>query len=298
MEVKIAQQPTDVKIEASVPVVKAPELPPTPKADELLKRMGEDSKAKATAPNVVNPSDPSAQSQAQVSLDDIKDPAARKIVEDKIKNLESHYNKKYQSNAEKERQLESLRQDLERKTNQPWTPQRVQEILKDQSFVQAAQTVASQQAPQGFTGTTEEWSALTESEKKNIQELQRQVQNQNLQLNRMLITKDEEQLKQRYSDYDSEKVENFYRDVSEGRIPEIQIRELIYKALHHDDHLERTYQYAMQDKTAVIQNKINGSTQLGLNTQTAPEPIKRAEGERGRDLFMKIFQANKARVGN
>lgn len=290
METPVAPTSTEPQLKTGAPVV-APAV--TPKADELLKRMGEEAKSKNANPNVVTPVDPSANSQ--VSLDDIKDPAARKIVEDKIKNLESHYNKKYQSNAEKERQLEALRQDLERKTNQPWTPQRVQEILRDQTFVQAAQTVASQMPPSEFSGTQEEWSNLSDSEKRSIQELKAQVQTQSAQLQRMAISKDEEQLKQRYSDYDSAKVENFYRDVSEGRIPEVQIRELIYKALNHDHHLERTYELAKQDGQALLKEKYNGSTQLGLNTQTAGEPIKREEGQRGRDLFMKIFQANKAR---
>ena len=293
METPVAPTSTEPQLKTGAPVV---EPVATPKADELLKRMGEEAKSKNANPNVVTPVDPSANSQTQVSLDDIKDPAARKIVEDKIKNLESHYNKKYQSNAEKERQLEALRQDLERKTNQPWTPQRVQEILRDQTFVQAAQTVASQMPPSEFSGTQEEWSNLSDSEKRAIQELKAQVQTQSAQLQRMAISKDEEQLKQRYSDYDSAKVENFYRDVSEGRIPEVQIRELIYKALNHDHHLERTYELAKQDGQALLKEKYNGSTQLGLNTQTAGEPIKREEGQRGRDLFMKIFQANKARV--
>lgn len=296
--VKTAPTPTEPALKAgpvvaTVPAVE-PTPTPTPKADELLKRMGEDSKAKTT-PNAVNPSDPSSLS---VSLDDIKDPAARKLVEDKIKNLESHFNKKYQSNAEKERSLETLRQDLERKTNQPWTPQRVQEVLRDQTFVQAAQTVASQQAPQGFEGTQEEWSNLSDSEKSKLHKLETQVNSLTVQLQRTAITRDEEQIKQKYSDYDSAKVENFYRDVAEGRIPEVQIRELIYKALNHDEHLERTYAYAMQDKKTVIQEKLNGSTQLGLNATTASEPIKRQEGERGRTLFERIYLANKARASN
>jgi len=285
METPVAPTSTEQQLKTGAPVV-------TPKADELLKRMGEEAIKKANTP-VVSPSDPSANSP--VSLDDIKDPVQRKLVEDKMKNLESHYNKKYQSNAEKERSLETLRQDLERKTNQPWTPQRVQEILRDQTFVQAAQTVASQMPPQEFSGTQEEWSNLSDSEKRSIQELKAQVQTQSAQLQRMAISKDEEQLKQRYSDYDSGKIENFYRDVSEGRVPEVQLREFIYKALNHDHHLERTYELAKQDGQALIKEKYNGSTQLGLNAQIGSDPIKREEGQRGRDLFMKIFQANKAR---
>ena len=67
------------------------EVKGTPKTEDILKRMAEQK-----APEVAKAPD----QEVTVSLEDIKDPVVRQLLEEKRLNLEKYYNKKYMENAD------------------------------------------------------------------------------------------------------------------------------------------------------------------------------------------------------
>ena len=260
-----------------------------PRADDLIRRMGQAESQTTNEPSTASPAvDPSDIGYSQSEIDSIKDPVAKKLIEEKLKLLEKGYNQKYMKLANERKQAEELRKQLEAQTNQSWTPERVQQLMRDPNFVQSAQALQATQAPQTFEGTQDEWSALSTSEKRTITEAKNEAIQTRQQLNRMMISMEEVKIKEKFPDYEGTSVEKFYRDAAEGRIPEGQIRELIHKAQKFDQYLERAYKFGLEDRNQMLREKANGISQQGITTQTIAETPKPAEGERGRNFFARL----------
>lgn len=259
-----------------------------PKADDLIRRMGRAETSNTETITASSDTEPSSVGYSQAEIDSIKDPYLKAQIQEKVKLLEKGYNQKYMKLANERKEVEALKQHLEQQTNQPWTPERVQALMRDPAFVQSAQSLQASQPPVGYEGSSEEWSALSPNEKKQFAALNQAVQAQQFQLNRMLITSEEAKIKEKFPDYDSSKVEKFYADAAAGRVPEGYIRELIHKALNFEPYLERTYKFALQDRNATLSEKRQGSLTQGITTQTAQETPARKEGESSRTLFSRL----------
>ena len=190
--------------------------------------------------------------------------------------------------ANEKKEVENLRKQLEAQTNQPWTPERVQQLLKDPYFAQSAASLQQAAPPADWSGSQEEWSTLTPSEKRQFTELRNAVGQQQQQLNRMLISTEEEKIKAKYPDYDPNSVERWYKDAAEGRIPEGQIRELIHKALNFEKYVEGGYKFGLEDRNQMLREKSQAMAPSGVTTQTVADVPKRAEGESSRSLFAKL----------
>jgi hypothetical protein len=282
------------------PEIAQPSLTQTPdkvslqqkSADDLMKRMGStgDQLSQNTTSNDLAPQlDPSDIGYDPKMIEQIKDPEAKKIVEELKKSLERGFNNKFMKLANDKKEVEQLRKNLEAQTSQPWTPQRVQELLRDPNFAASAASLQQTQPPQDYNGSSEEWSALTPNEKRQFAELRSALNQNQTQLNRMLISQEEQKIKEKYADYDSQQVERWYKDAAEGRIPEGQIRELIHKAMNADKYIERAYKFGLEDYNSSMREKVGAaSSPAGINTQTLTDVPKRAEGESSRSLFAKL----------
>lgn len=278
-------KPEGTPAPSQTPEVQKPEST-TLKADDLMKRMGSTGSQTPTEPH---PSlDPSEVGYDPKMIEQIKDPQARQIVEELKKSLERGFNNKFMKLANEKKEVETLRKQLEAQTNQPWTPERVQSLLRDPNFAQAASVVQQSQAPSDWSGTQEEWSTLTPSEKRQFSELRNAVSQQQQQLNRILISSEEEKIKTKYPDYDPNEVERWYKDAAEGRVPEGQIRELIHKARNFDKYLEKAYQFGLEDRNQMLREKAGAMPPNSVTTQTTPEVPKRTEGESSRSIFSKL----------
>src|SRR5258706_6513635 len=163
--------------------------------------------------------------QVTVQTDDLKDPQARQVLENRLKEANLKISKTFgEIGAEKAKLMKQI-EDLNQKvaTAQTWTPQRLQEELRKTDFVQSAQTLQAQVAPQGWEGSHEEWSALSDYDKQRFNSVLQQQNTLSQQMNQLLLTQVDAQLKTKYPDYDSTKVDSFIRDASEGRVPPDQI---------------------------------------------------------------------------
>ena len=104
----------------------------------------------------------------------------------------------------------------------------------------------------------------------------------------MLISSEEQKIKDKYPDYDASLIERWYKDAAEGRIPEGQIREAIHKALHFEKYVEGGYKFGIEDRNVMLREKASGMSPNSVNTQTVTDVPKRAEGESSRSLFAKL----------
>lgn len=253
---------------AVTPQVQAQVVETTKQPEDILKRVSQ----KET------PAEPASSDAPKVSvaMEDIKDPVARQILEKRLAEANESISKTFgQVGADKAKLMKQV-EELQGKINQSWTPQRLQQELARQDFVQSAQALQAQAPPTGWDGTQAEWSSLTASEKQQFQNIVASQQTLTQQMNHMLQSQVDAQLKTQYPDYDPTPIDAFYRESLEGRVPTDRIREMIYKALNYENHVKRAYGFAMQDKTSLNQERVNGMTPQATPatlSQNAPEKL-------------------------
>ena len=260
-------------------------LKPTEKStDDIIKQVGAmkaEQKSEAQEP-VLPP----------INLDEIKDPVARAFVEKRIKELESGVNKKFIDAADKRKEAERLKAEYESKLNEPFTPQRVQELLKRPDFIQAAQMVQQSAPPTNFDGSVDQWSNLSDQEKQrivNAETLARQTQSQ---LNQIMMLQIDQRIQSRFPDYDSRTVDSFLKDAYEGRITDEQLREMVHKAQNFERYVSNAYKYRQEDNGQLNTERANGMTTTGLETRTAEDKPKMKPGERSGDFFKRLSNWN------
>lgn len=251
-------RPVEPKVEAPVIETK-PEAKfeaPTIKSSDILSRSSGKPQEPATP---VAPEE----GMAQVSLDDIKDPVAKAIIDKKIKDLESGYNKKYQTVA----QLRKEAEDLKFKYSN-WTPQRLAEELRKPEFVQAMQTLQQTAPPSNFEGNVEDWSGLNENEKARILANERETKQLQVQLAQMKQKEEDIEIKKLYPDFEPQVVDEAIRGLSDGSIT--ASRADIWKVVNHDKNVEKGYQFGYEDGYKKALEKLNGSTHLNGNLNVTP----------------------------
>lgn len=279
-------------------IVEMPKLTPTPSSAELFKRIAESSTKKdATSSDTTT-----AQQEApkvSVSLDDVKDPAARQILEKKLQEANLGISKTFgELGVEKQKyvkEAETLRRQLESATNQPWTPQRVQELLNRQDFVQAAQTLQATVAPNGWQGSQEDWSNLNQQEKAQFQNVVQETSLLRQQMGQMLQSQVDSQLKTKYPDYNPQEVDDFMRRAQANQLTPEEIREAVHLAKNAHRYIQQAYEFAMQDKTINLNEKLNGTTSIGstgLNITPSSTTPERKPGERSGTHFSRVAWDN------
>lgn len=219
------------------------------------------------------------------SLDEIKDPVIRRLADEKLKNLEAGYTKKFQALSEEKKKLDS------------WSPEKIQELLKNQSFVQATQQAYQQQSqnqiPTNWSGTESQWSALSDSDKTEFMKLRGDIDSlkstlayqQSINQNQ----REHELVKQRIPNYDSSLVDKF---IEESRsFTGDRIKELVWKATHYDEHVGRSYDIGYNDRQGFIKEKSIASTPQGLQSSAqSSSPTDRQPNESSRNVFVKIAE--------
>lgn len=235
-------------------------------AKDILSRMGQE------PPKV----DPELAPIETPKFDDIKDPVAKALVEKRLKELESGYNKKYEDLANKRKEAEALKaqQDV-------WNQEKLDRALKDPTFVSLVQArqqqVASQQAPATWEGSSEEWSALTSEEKQQFAQLNNRLNVQEQMMSQMLKSEEDLKLKQTYPDYDPGVVDRIQQDLMAGRMQ--ATREHLWKVANFETAVERAYRLGLQDRKLEINDKFNASTSPSNRSVTPageiPEEVKK-----------------------
>ena len=212
-------------------------------------------------------------------IETIKDPEAKKILIDYYKDEQRKFTKKFQDLASEKKSLEAER-------NTPWTPEKINQLLSDQSFLQAAQQVTQTQSAQPTEG-----SLLSEEEQARLAKVgsleAEMLKIKQESLNAVIAQKDTE-LKNRFSDYDPIIVDNGIRDLS--RLPPQEIRPYVWKAVNYERDIQRAYELGKQEKNDTTKDKINSLTSPFGSASPANDLPTREKGESSQDYFLKLAQ--------
>lgn len=229
----------------------------------------------------------------KTSLDDIKDPQSRSFVEQRIKDLESGYNKKFMDLANQRKEVEKLRDEFSN-----ITPQRLQEMLKRPDFIQSAQFLQQTAPPASFEGSQEQWSSLTDQERKMLAGADQRAKQTEAQLNQILRFQVHQKIQSRYPDYDSNATENFLNEAMQGKISDEQLYEMIHRGINFERYVSNAMKYGKEDMAQLNHDRANGSSPSGMDTTTQADKPKMTTGERPGDFFKRIAKWNLQNIGS
>lgn len=275
-----------------------------PKADDIVSRAS----AFKAQPKEGENSAPAADAISfnVKDLDKITDPAARKFAEDAYKSLQADYTRKTQALATEKKEMASLKAQLEQSGQ--YTPSKIQELLSNPSFVQAAREYEASQrqqtAPSASELTEEEFSYLSPeqqklylNQKKMHGDTQAMLSSLNNELVSMKTQKEDMELSQRYKNYDSHVVNQTYQDMMSGKVN--ATREHLWKALDYEEAVKRAYQLGRTDEKSGITERQQASTQVnGVTTQKLDADIPlRQKGESFSDHWKRVVESAKTKLG-
>lgn len=281
----IVQQPKQAAPQAPAVSTPAPETAPKEvTAGDIIKR--------ATTPKPAATGEPQVSDapKVSVSLDDIKDPVARQILEKKLQEANQGIAKTFgEIGAEKQKYLkevEALRQQLNAQTNKRYTTRDVQDLLSRPDFVQAATELQQSVAPQGYT--QESWSALSPEDKALLNSQRQETDSLKQQLTQMqqsqVISQVDARLRETYPDYDPAQIDSFYQRAASQQMTVDEVREAIYLGQNAKRLISQAYEFGRQDNP--IKDKVAGISQMGLNvTPTSGNTVERKPGERSSNVF-------------
>lgn len=199
-------------------------------------------------------------------LSRIADPAQRAILEKKLKDLESGYQNKYQTLAQQRREVEDIKFKLSN-----WTPQRLAEEMRKPEFVQSMQALQQTAPPTTFEGTPDEWSALSDTEKKHITKLEQDQRSLQQQILNMRQKEEDVETKKLYPDYEPQVVDEAIEGLRTGQITASRVD--IWKVINHDKNVERGYQYGYEDGYKKAVEKLNASSMTPSFSVTDSEQV-------------------------
>jgi len=207
----------------------------------------------------------------------IEDPKAKEYATKAYKSLQGDYTRKSQALAE-----ERKRWEAEKAQKEHWNVDKVQSLLTDPEFIQAAQgIVGAQQA--------EDTSILSDTEKKRIADIEN-LARMAVQQNATLLKKQQDEtLKSKYANYNPQAIDILTADMIQGKVQ--ATREHLHKVLDYDDAIQRAYELGKSDRKLETEEKVNALSPEGM-TVTGNESIPAPEqGESSKNYFMRL--ANK-----
>lgn len=172
-----------------------------------------------------------------------------------------------------------------------WTPQRIQQLLQDPKFVEAAQNII-QQNP---AGSTAEYETEEAKEIKQLKTRLAQLEGTSFQT---LMRQQDENLKSKYVNYDPQKVDIITNEMLTGKVQ--ATREHLWKVLDYEDAIKRAYELGKQDRQQEIKTNIPAmSLSEGSPNITSGEKPEKLPNEDDRSFLRRIFldNLNKAQSG-
>lgn len=218
-------------------------------------------------------------------INNIKDPTARKYAEDAYKSFQKGFNTKFQELAELRKGLESnIEQNKQPST---WTTEKVQSLLNDASFVQAAQNVAN--VPE-----SDEYSALSDAEKAKLGAMEKEVLQIKALHNQMLKQQQDVDLKGKYVNYDPGQIDTLTADLIAGNVQ--ATREHLYKIVNHDDNIRRAYELGRKDEKHGINEKVSQTSTEGVTAVATEANLVKEQSESSESFFSRLARKNLAKI--
>ena len=261
--------PVEVKPEVTQPVEAVKEVPvvETPKED-LISRV---SKVKI---DVNKPQ--TEQNEFGLTKEDYEKVTTDPTLSKYYKSMQSVMVKRTQEAADLRKKA-----DETMKQASTWTEERLRRELNNPDFVKVAQVVAQQQNPSNSGLTDQEYSALTDKEKAQLQLANQRIANLEMQNWQMLQKQQDETLKSKYANYNSDYIDTTVNQLVRGEVK--ADREVVWKALDYDDAVRRAYELGKQDRQMEVKEKTN-SMSLSSGFQATPlsevPPIEKWENDR------------------
>ena len=282
-------KPTQV---TTIPVPTKPVEPPPaaviPKTDVEAPKVSSSDILSRTTTTVKKIDAPPQETSYREDLEKITDPSVKAIAEKAIKDFESGYNKKFQSLADQRKELESMQQKIS-----TWTPQRLQEELKNPAFVQAMQILQQQAPPPNFEGSTDEWSALSPQEKQRMQSMEQEQRSIQSQLQTIRQKEEDLDIKKSYPDYEPQVVDEAIEGLRSGQIT--ASRADIWKVVNHDKNVEKGYQFGYEDGYKKALEKFNASSMTSSNGSVTGADEVPDDVRKGGFSSIAMWRLNRAR---
>jgi len=218
-------------------------------------------------------------------IEKITDPTAKEYAENAYKSFQRGFNKKFQEIAEIRKSLEGKKQE-----SVAWTPDRINQLLNDSTFVEAAKQVAQTQAPSTFEGTQEEWSSLSDGDKVKFKQLENKIAQLEQQNYQSHLKQQDESLKSKYANYQPEALDIITAELLTGKRQ--ATREDLWRVYDYEDAVTRAYELGKKDASGTNREKSQATTIEGITTQANTETPKPDKGENDRDYFKRLFLGN------
>lgn len=218
-------------------------------------------------------------------IDSIEDPELKQQMIRLRKSAITGVNTKFQEIAEIRKELESLKHSG---GTQKWTPERIQQLINDPEFIQAASSVA------GIGSDSDDDEYVPDSVKAKLKELDQiksqlgQFQQQQTQAQRQ---QEHQFLQTKYGNYNPQRVDEIRKELLEGKVNATS--EHIYKAWYHDENVKRAYEMGKRDAQKGISDNVNANSFDG-NVQRQNQQIKPNEGESDKSFLKRIIEKNLA----
>lgn len=224
----------------------------------------------------------------QPEFANITDPVAKKAAAEAVERMRRGMQADYTKKLE----------DAQKLVNQSksWTPQRIQqELLTNPEFLSAAQMIQGQEKPKERELTQEEYSALTDKEKSELEaipqlknELQQIKNNAAQEILRSNIVQKDVTLRSKFSDYDSKAIDEATVNLSKLNLADV--REYVYKATNFESSVKKAYEMGKLEGQGKLQTKINTITPTGSNITNNEGVPKKSSGESDKAFFVRLGQ--------
>lgn len=221
-------------------------------------------------------------SELRKKIESIEDENLRNQFASLRKSLMRGANDKFQEIAEIRKELQSLKDGLQPKG---WSPDRIQALMNDPEFLNAAKQVAGVSEP-------EEDEYIPESVKNKLKELDELKQKVGQWQNTLTKSQQEQahqMLSSRYSDYDKTKIDEIHKSVLEKKV--LPSFDDIYKVLNYEKNVKRAYEMGRKDALSGVSEKEQASSFQGIS-QTPNSEIKPEPNETNKQFWGKIIQKN------
>ena len=220
-------------------------------------------------------------------INNIENPAAREYAMKAYKSMQRGFGKKLQERSELAKKVELLESAVN--DTKSWTPEKIQSLLNDQGFVQAAQSVYQHQSQD-----TDEYSALSEAEQREITQLKTKIASLEQNNWQSVKVQQDEKLKSTYVNYNPVAIDTLTADLLQNKVQ--ATREDLWKVIDYEPGIKRAYELGRQDEREGITEKANSLSVEGVSTSRNDSPLERKEGESSGELFKRVALKNLARI--
>jgi len=222
-------------------------------------------------------------------IDNLQDPELKQYMLSMRKTGVRGIQERLQEISEMRKELTALQQGI----NPGWSPERIQKLLNDKEFLNAAQTVL------GNTGQQEQFEddgeyvpdsvkqKLAKLEEENSQ-FKQQWNNFSQQQTQAQRIQEHERLKERYGNYDPNKVDELITGLIQGKVqagPEV-----VYKAYFHDDNVKNAYEMGRRDAMGGVTEKQQASSFHTNSVQQPTGEIKPEKDETNKQFLNRIIK--------